>query len=90
MSKLRVFITAEDSGDCEYGCWNTGYGVEVTKDGELIYEQGAWASCLDCSSVDWQALFEVIREEQNKGDVTLDLGKDPEEEYPQWFLEALM
>lgn len=90
MSKLRVFITAEDSGDCEYGCWNMGYGVEVTKDGELFYEQVAWATCCNNSYVDWQALFEVIREEQNKGDVTVDLGENPEDNYPQWFLEALM
>lgn len=91
MSKLHVSITEVDSSpDCEYGCWTTGHGVEVYKEGELLYEQEAWAYCLGCSSIDWKELFDAIITEQKKGNVTVELGEDPYNNYPQWFLDALM
>lgn len=63
MAKKRVVVNflEEDSGDCEYGCWNTGYGVEVMVDGKCVHRQEAWATCCDNSSVDFTLLAAVLQ-----------------------------
>lgn len=94
---LRVGITEVDNGDCEYGCWNTGYGVQVhlqqvpgdTKTEELLYEQQACASCCDRSEIDYDALLEFIsRYTENDNSYVLDLGDTSD--YPESFLEEVM
>lgn len=94
---LRIAFTEVDSGDCEYGCWNTGYGVQVYRqsgpgydiDCELIYEQEAWAGCCDSSSVDYEALAEFLKEyTNNDSSYILDLGDTSD--YPESFLDEVM
>lgn len=104
---LRIAFTEADSGDCEYGCWTTGYGVQVYLqstpeydvegtviyeygvEGTVIYEQEAWASCLDSSSVDYDALLKFIKEyTENDSSYILDLGDTSD--YPESFLDEVM
>lgn len=61
LCRTEIVFQEVDSGDCEYGCWTTGYGVQVRKDGNVIYEQDAWASCFDNSVVDWDELLDFLR-----------------------------
>ena len=43
MAKKHVVVNflEQDSGAREYGCWNTGYGVEVMVDGKCVHRQEA-------------------------------------------------
>lgn len=63
MAKKHVIVNLleEGSGDYGYGCWTTGYGVEVFVDGKCIHRQEPWASCLNHSSVDFTLLALVLR-----------------------------
>lgn len=90
--KLRIVFTEADSPDCEYGCWTTGYGVKMFEENDiLLHLQEPWATCQQHSRINWKALLDDIIELQSSyTDVTIDLGEDPEDNYPQWFLEALM
>lgn len=94
---LRIAFTEADSGDCEYGCWTTGYGVQVylqstpeyDVEGTVIYEQEAWAGCCDCSSVDYDELQRFIKEyTENDSSFILDLGDTSD--YPTSFLNEVM
>ncbi|QFR57295.1 hypothetical protein AmPhEK80_0025 [Klebsiella phage AmPh_EK80] len=92
MAKKRVVVNflEQDSGDCEYGCWNTGYGVEVMVDGKCVHRQEAWASCTNNSSVDFDVLAHVLQGIKTKEGYPvnadhIDFG-DPSD-YPEEFLD---
>lgn len=91
MITLRVEITEVDAPECDNGCWNVGWGVRLMEGKNVLYEQEAWAGCTENSHIDWNTLLEEIISIQSQHTMSLlDLGENPYEHYPQWFLEALM
>lgn len=66
--KLVVINFLEEDSDCgcEYGCWTTGYGVEVLVDGKCIHHQEAWAGCTNTSDVDFTLLAAVLKNIKTK------------------------
>ena len=58
--KIAIVYTEVDSGDCELGCWNTGEGVIVEVDGNVVYEVEAWAGCCDNSIVDKEDMLQNL------------------------------
>lgn len=84
--KVELILLEEDNGDCKYGCWNTGYGVEVRVDGEKCYEQEAWASCCDNSTIDWELVYVFVTNAlgvRNASSISW-VGFEPED-IPDWF-----
>lgn len=58
--KIDIVYTEVDSGDCELGCWNTGEGVIVKVDGNVVYEVEAWAGCCSNSIVDKEDVLQSL------------------------------
>ena len=58
--KIDIVYTEVDSGDCELGCWNTGEGVIVKVDGNVVYEVEVWAGCCDNSIVDKEDVLQSL------------------------------
>ena len=84
--RVEIILQEEDSGDCEYGCWNTGYGVLIRVDGKKRYEQPAWATCCNNSSIDWEDVYVFVTITlgiQNASSISW-VGFEPED-IPDWF-----
>lgn len=58
--KIDIVRTECDSGDCELGCYNTGYGGYIMIDGVKVFEKSAWATCCDNSDISYTELLQEL------------------------------
>ena len=58
--KIDIVRTECGSGDCELGCYNTGYGGYIMIDGVKVFEKGAWAGCCDNSTMSYTELLQEL------------------------------
>ena len=56
--KIDIVRTECGSGDCELGCYNTGYGGYIVIDGVKVFEKEAWATCCDNSEMSYTELLQ--------------------------------
>lgn len=81
--KIDIVRTECDSGDCELGCYNTGYGGYIMIDGVKVFEKEAWAGCCDNSEISYTELLQELMKHLNiEATITLsDEYVDDEYEY---------
>ena len=58
--KIDIVRTECGSGDCELGCYNTGYGGYIIIDGVKVFEKEAWAGCCDNSEMNYTELLQEL------------------------------
>lgn len=58
--KIDIVRTECGSGDCELGCYNTGYGGYIMIDGVKVFEKEAWAGCCDNSEMSYTELLQEL------------------------------
>lgn len=63
--KIDIVRTECGSGDCELGCYNTGYGGYIMIDGVKVFEKGAWAGCCDNSEMSYTELLQELMKHLN-------------------------
>lgn len=81
---IDIVYTEVDSGDCELGCWNTGEGVIVKVDGNIVYEVEAWAGCCDNSTVDKEDMLQSLLKHFNiDSEVSISVEDNEYEDYEE-------
>lgn len=63
--KIDIVRTECGSGDCELGCYNTGYGGYIMIDGVKVFEEEAWATCCDNSEMSYSELLQELMKHLN-------------------------
>lgn len=58
--KIDIVRTECGSGDCELGCYNTGYGGYIMIDGVKVFEEEAWATCCSNSKMSYTELMQEL------------------------------
>ena len=77
--KIDVVRTECGSGDCELGCYNTGYGGYIVIDGVKVFEKAAWAGCCDNSQMSYTELLQQLMNHL-KIDATITLSDECEDD----------
>ena len=75
--KLDIVRTECGSGDCELGCYNTGYGGYIVIDGVKVFNKEAWADCFDNSEMSYTELLQELMNHLNI-DATITLSDECE------------
>lgn len=73
--KIDIVRTECSSGDCELGCFNTGYGGYIMIDGVKVFEKEAWAGCCDNSTMSYTELLQELMKHLNI-DTTISLSDE--------------
>lgn len=78
--KIDIIRTECVSGDCELGCYNTGYGGYIMIDSVKVFEKAAWASCCDNSKMSYTRLLqELMKHLSIDAKITLSDGYEDDE-----------
>lgn len=86
--KIDIVYMEVDSGDCELGCWNTGEGVIVKVDGNVVYEVEAWAGCCDNSTVNKGDMLQSLLKHFNiDSEVNISNEEDGYGDYEEYLLD---
>ena len=86
--KIDIVYMEVDSGKCELGCWNTGEGVIVKVDGNVVYEVEAWAGCCDNSTVDKGDMLQSLLKHFNiDSEVNISDEEDECGDYEEYLLD---
>ena len=86
--KIDIVYMEVDSGNCELGCWNTGEGVIVKVDGNVVYDVEAWAGCCDNSTVDKGDMLQSLLKHFNiDSEVNISDEEDECGDYEEYLLD---
>ena len=85
--KIDIVYMEVDSGNCELGCWNTGEGVIVKVDGNVVYDVEAWVGC-DNSTVDKGDMLQSLLKHFNiDSEVNISDEEDECGDYEEYLLD---